>query len=364
MDREQALETAKTDGWFLREKYGKAFRGDKEIVMAAMKNDSGVIANAHKKLRADREVMLEAVKASGLNLEYASDELKKDYELVLEAVKSHAYAIKYADPSLCANKEIMLEAVFRDGQLLSYASNDLKNDVDVVQTAIRDVDQHGDAYKYASHEMQCDKIIVMSFMWAGGSFIDIPDEVRDQYRRDKDVAKAAIISDARNSTHFYPDLFNDRDLMKAIFQGNGNTLSQFPQYQDDNELALVAVSSRGFSLKFVSDRLKNDPEIALIAIKDNYSAGEFVGDELFQQLKSVMPQDEYQPLCTIAYKREILHNAIPYLEDLVKAKKLSEKLDSELSQKPLTKAQQLSNDIESEGFVYQPTTTKAARTKL
>lgn len=40
------------------------------------------------------------------------------------------------------------------------------------------------------------------------------------------------------------------------------------------------------------------------------------------------------------------------------------KLDSELSKKPLTKAQQLSNDIESEDFSYKPATTRTARTKL
>lgn len=355
MNREQALETAQTDGWFLLEKYGKDFRGDKEIVMAALKNDNRVIAHAHKKLRADREVMLEAVKASGLNLEYASDELKKDHELVLEAVKSNAYAIRYADPSLCANKELMLQAVFRYGELLSYASDDLKNDFDVVRKA---VEENIFAYKYASHEMQCDKRIVRNFIGKGGSFMDIPDEVRDHYRKDKDVAKEAIISDARNSTHFYPDLFNDRSLMNDIFGQWGFAIGQFPQYQDDKDLALVAVQRNGESIKFLSKQLKNDPEVVLAAIKDNYSAGEEVGDEIFQQLKSVIPHEPND------YKREILHNAIPYLEDLVKATKLSQKLDNELSQKPLTKAQRLSNDLEAEDFVYKPATTKTARTKL
>ncbi|MGU4699196.1 ankyrin repeat domain-containing protein [Burkholderia cepacia] len=40
------------------------------------------------------------------------------------------------------------------------------------------------------------------------------------------------------------------------------------------------------------------------------------------------------------------------------------KLDKEIADKPLTKAQQLSNDIESEDFSYKPASTKTARTKL
>lgn len=40
------------------------------------------------------------------------------------------------------------------------------------------------------------------------------------------------------------------------------------------------------------------------------------------------------------------------------------KLTNELAEKPLTKAQKLSNDIEGEDFSYKAPTTKTARTKL
>lgn len=40
------------------------------------------------------------------------------------------------------------------------------------------------------------------------------------------------------------------------------------------------------------------------------------------------------------------------------------KFNNALSEKPITKAQQLSNDIESEDFTYKPSTTRTARTKL
>ncbi|MCW5156417.1 ankyrin repeat domain-containing protein [Burkholderia cenocepacia] len=53
-----------------------------------------------------------------------------------------------------------------------------------------------------------------------------------------------------------------------------------------------------------------------------------------------------------------------WAEKYINARDLSNKLDNNLADKPLTKAQKLSNDIESEDFVYQPTTTKSARTKL
>lgn len=51
---------------------------------------------------------------------------------------------------------------------------------------------------------------------------------------------------------------------------------------------------------------------------------------------------------------------------LTSSGKLHDKLTEEISQpeKPITKAHQLSNEIESEGYYYEAKTTKSARTKL
>ncbi|MGD9276302.1 MAG: DUF4116 domain-containing protein [Candidatus Pacearchaeota archaeon] len=50
---------------------------DKEIALAAVKQDGLMLRYASAELRADKEVVLAAVKQNGLALRYASDDLQK-----------------------------------------------------------------------------------------------------------------------------------------------------------------------------------------------------------------------------------------------------------------------------------------------
>ncbi|MGU4699206.1 ankyrin repeat domain-containing protein [Burkholderia cepacia] len=72
--------------------------------------------------------------------------------------------------------------------------------------------------------------------------------------------------------------------------------------------------------------------------------------------------DEGYDANTILNHKEL--KDIDYIHKYLNSKQMSDKLEDALPKKPLTKAQQLSNDIESEDFVYKPTTTKSPRTKL
>jgi hypothetical protein len=60
-----------------------------------------------EELKKDKEVVLAAVKQDGYALQYASEELKKDKEVVLAAVKQNGYALKYASEELKKDKEFM-----------------------------------------------------------------------------------------------------------------------------------------------------------------------------------------------------------------------------------------------------------------
>ena len=55
-------------------------------------------------------------------------ELKGDKEIVLAAVKSYGDALQYARTELKGNKEIVLEAIKNNGSVLQYASEKLKAD--------------------------------------------------------------------------------------------------------------------------------------------------------------------------------------------------------------------------------------------
>ena len=71
-------------------------------------NDYFSLADADEKLKADKEVVLAAVKQNGLALEYADKKLKADKEVVLAAVKQDADALRFADKKLKADKKIVM----------------------------------------------------------------------------------------------------------------------------------------------------------------------------------------------------------------------------------------------------------------
>ena len=75
-------------------------RGDKEIVIEAVKRDGWALEFASKELRNDKEVVIEAVKEDGRALQFASEGLRSDLDIVLEAVRNREGAIKYASEEI------------------------------------------------------------------------------------------------------------------------------------------------------------------------------------------------------------------------------------------------------------------------
>ena len=66
-----------------------------------------LISTKSKKWKGDREIVMEAVKQSGNALQYASAELKGDREFMMEAVKQVGHALSYASAELKKDREIM-----------------------------------------------------------------------------------------------------------------------------------------------------------------------------------------------------------------------------------------------------------------
>jgi hypothetical protein len=82
------LEGISSGAWQLKE-YPSELRGNRELVIAVMKQKGRALEYASEELKADKEVVLEAVKQDGCALDYASEELKADKEVVLEAIKQN-----------------------------------------------------------------------------------------------------------------------------------------------------------------------------------------------------------------------------------------------------------------------------------
>jgi len=129
-------------------------RADREVVLAAVKQDGEALRYASEELRADREVVMPVVQRTGEALQYASQKLKADREVVLAAVQRDSRALRYASAEVRADREVVLAAVQQDGGALEFASKELRADREVVFAAVK---QNGNALRFASQELRAER---------------------------------------------------------------------------------------------------------------------------------------------------------------------------------------------------------------
>ncbi len=134
-----------------------SLKKDRDIVLAAVKENGLALRYANKCLKKDREIVLTAVQQDGWALEYADESFKKNREIVLTAVQQDSRAFHCANETLKKDREIVLAAVKQDGWLLKYSDESLKKDREIVLAAVK---QHGWALQYADANLKKDREIV------------------------------------------------------------------------------------------------------------------------------------------------------------------------------------------------------------
>ena len=102
---------------------------NKEVVLAALKNNGAALQYASGELKNNEKVVLAAVKKDFRALQYASGELKNTEEVVLAAVENDFRALQYA------SGKVVMAAVKKDFRALEYAPDQYKADRDVVLAA-------------------------------------------------------------------------------------------------------------------------------------------------------------------------------------------------------------------------------------
>ncbi len=80
--------------------------------------------------RGDKEVVLAAVSNSVISLQYASPTLLNDKEFILAAISNNAFSLVFASLELKADKEVVLAAVSNDSRVLWCASDEIRELVD------------------------------------------------------------------------------------------------------------------------------------------------------------------------------------------------------------------------------------------
>ena len=121
-------------------------RSDREVVIAAVKQNGVALEYASRELLSDRDFMLAAVGQDGATLEYASDELRADREIVIAAVGHCGPALQFAANALRRDRGVVLAAMLQDESALQYADDSLPYD----KRLLREVSERRATARYAS----------------------------------------------------------------------------------------------------------------------------------------------------------------------------------------------------------------------
>lgn len=143
-------------------------------------------------LKGEKEVVLAAVKQNGLALQFASDTLKNDEEVVLAAVNQNWAAIDHASEHLRQEGDKALEALKKDGLKL-FEHPIWKKSNNVVLAA---VSQNGMALQHASYDEQHNRQVVLKAVEQNGMALQFASE---ELKADSDVVKAATTQNWRAS---------------------------------------------------------------------------------------------------------------------------------------------------------------------
>eukprot|EP00913_Durusdinium_trenchii_P020915 g19651.t1 len=120
-----------------------ALRGEKAIVLEAVKRNGLALRHAQMTLRADRDVVLTAVRDCPLALEHAAetvrrdrDELRQDQPFALELLRTFPGAWVYLAKELKDSRDFLLCALQQNGEVLRYAAG-WHSDAEAALTAVQ-----------------------------------------------------------------------------------------------------------------------------------------------------------------------------------------------------------------------------------
>jgi len=183
------------------------------------------------RLRGDRDISLAAVRQNGAALEYVTDELQADVDVVLTAVRDDGLALRFAAIELRVHREVVLAAVTQNGKALQYAGADLRRDRDLVFVAVRHT---GQAFQFADESLRGDYDYVLSVVAQAGLALEF---ASTRLQGDTDIVATAVRQDGLALEYASDELRAERSI---VFE---------------------AVQQNGLALWDADEMLKNDPEI-------------------------------------------------------------------------------------------------------
>jgi hypothetical protein len=175
------------------------------------------------------------------------------------------------------NKDIVLAAVRNVGWAMEYASTGLKSDQLFFLNVLRTPMMHS-AFRFFNQALRFDRdnaILAVSVCGPNLQFTS------PQWQDDNEIAQIALGS-SFISLNYLPERFKDDEaIMLAAVNDNSYFLNRASKrLRNDEELVIAAVKTSGKMLKWASADLKANKKVAEIAIKEDGLALEFVSEDL------------------------------------------------------------------------------------
>jgi DNA-binding MurR/RpiR family transcriptional regulator len=144
----------------------------------------------------------------------------------------------------------------------------LCDDKDVVLTAIRHYPYElydGGVLKYASHELQDDRNIVLKAVQVDGTALEW---ASSRLQADKGVVLAAILHTKEALRMASKAMREDEEVIMIAVQQHGDVLKYASTgIQNNKGVVLAAVSQCGYALEWASPVMKNDREVVMTAVQ-------------------------------------------------------------------------------------------------
>lgn len=131
--------------------YPEDYRGDNDVVLAAVKQNGLALQYADDALKNDKVIVFAAVAQDGKALQFATDDWNKDKTLVLLALETGYWGFLYADKALKEDFEVALATVKQHGMALQQLTPKLQSNEAIVKAAVW---QNSNALRYASKDLQ------------------------------------------------------------------------------------------------------------------------------------------------------------------------------------------------------------------
>lgn len=158
----------------------RGFSREKKQILQEIQQDDDIryIRDLPTQWKRDKDIILAAVKQDPSGLQYASEDLINDEDFVLAAVGTNGLALQFAPEKDKRNATVVEEAVRKNWKAFKFASEELKNDPQFVLTVAK---RHYMTLQFATEELKNDPAFLLKVVKEDFRVLDnIPDQVRDK----------------------------------------------------------------------------------------------------------------------------------------------------------------------------------------